>query len=130
MNSTGKQVIVLPKFGLLDPVTYCVTGRLCNLELDRSRGLMLHHGGAGRNTLAMADVAHAHFYEVTSPQLAVQPQVKHGEFTNSVLKLKTDPNGPNLFQFERRLLSDDYALVPGIVLYMLDCVFHGGLHVD
>lgn len=76
MDATGEQVIVLSEFGLLDPVADCVTGRLGNFKLNWSRGLLLHHGGAGRNVFAMADVAHSHFYQITGPQLAVKPQVE------------------------------------------------------
>ena len=101
METAGEQIIVLPEFGLFDPITDCATGRLGNFELDGSRGLLLPHGCSGRYVFAMADVAHSHLYQVTGPQFAVQAQVKHGEFTNSVLKLKSDPNGPNLFQLER-----------------------------
>ena len=112
MNTAGEQVIVLPGLGFIGPVAHRVTGRLGNLELNWPRGLLLHYGGSGRYVFAMADVAHSHFFQVTGPQFAVQSQIEHDEFTNAVLKLKADPNGPNLLQFEWRFLPGDHALVP------------------
>jgi hypothetical protein len=61
---------------------------------------------------AMANVAYPHFHQVAGSQFAVESQVEHGEFTNPVLTLTLDSDRPNLFQFERRLLPDDHALVP------------------
>ena len=76
MNATGEQVIVLPEFGLFDPVADCVTGRLGNFELNGARGLLLHHGGSGRYVFAMADVAHSHLDQVTGPQFgSLRPMV-------------------------------------------------------
>ena|SRR2546425_805870 len=60
-----------------------------------------------------ARVAHPSLYEVTGAQLAVQLQIKHGEFTNFVLKLKSCPNSPNLFQFERCLFPTITPLFQG-----------------
>ena len=130
MNAAREQVIVLTEFGFPNPVAHCVTGRLGNFKLDRPRGFLLHHGGAGRHAIAMANVAHPHFYQVTSPKLAIQPRVEHGELTNSVLKLKTNPNCPNFFQFERGLLPDDHVLVPGSVLCLIGSFSHDGLFFD
>lgn len=55
MDATGKQVVVLPKFGILDPVAGGITGRLGNLELDKSRGFLLHDGGMRRYVFTIRD---------------------------------------------------------------------------
>ena len=101
MNATGKQIVVLPKLGLLDPLTDRIAGRLRYLELNRSRRLLLHHRGTRRYVVTMANVAYPHLDKVAGSQFAVEPQVEHGEFPNAVLQLKAHSNGPNFFQFER-----------------------------
>ncbi len=69
--------------------------------------------------IAMANVAYPHLDQVAGSKFAVEPQVEHGELTNAVLKLKSDSDRPNLFQFEWRCLTDDHALVPRCVLNVL-----------
>ena len=101
MDASGKSVVVLPEFGFFDPLTDCLGGWLSYLELDWPRGLLLHHGGARRHVFTMPNVAHPHLDQVAGSQLAFQPKIEHGEFTDPILKLEADAYGPNLFQFER-----------------------------
>ncbi len=101
MNATREQIVFLAEFGLCYPLADCIAGWFGNFKLNWPRGFLLHHCGAGRNVFAMADIAYPQFDQVAGSQFAIEPQVKHGEFTNPVLKLKTDSNSPNLFQFER-----------------------------
>jgi hypothetical protein len=46
--------------------------------------------------------------------------MKQGEFSQSSLHLRANPNGPNLLQLEQCLLADELALVPRAV--MTTCV--------
>jgi hypothetical protein len=78
----------------------------------------------------MANISHPHLDQVTGPQLAVQPQVEHREFSNAVLQLKANPNRPNLFQLKRGLLPNDDTLVPRGMLCVFGDLFHDGLLIN
>jgi len=82
----------------LHPVSDCAVGRLRNLELDGARRLLLHHGRAGSNAIAVANVTHPEFDKVARTQLAVQAQVEQRELSGAVLQLKPDPDCPDFLK--------------------------------
>jgi len=61
---------------------------------------------------AVADVPDFESDEVTAAQIAVDAQIEQCQFTCSVFHLQPHPKCPNVFEFERGLLTDDLALVP------------------
>jgi hypothetical protein len=62
----------------------------------------------------MADVSYPQQHEVTGAKLAIDRQVEESQFPASARHLQTDSNRPNLFEFERCLLANQLALVPGL----------------
>ncbi len=60
----------------------------------------------------MADVSNLQLKQVAAPRLAVDAKVEQRQFPRSAKDLKADPDSPNFFEFERRLLTDKFVLVP------------------
>ncbi len=58
----------------------------------------------------MADVPDLEADELTSAQLAVDPEVEEGELAYAVFHLQADSKRPDVLDLERRLLADDLAL--------------------
>lgn len=78
----------------------------------------------------MADVAHPEFDEVAAPELAVYTEIEQRQFANAVRHLQANSKCPDVLEFERRLLTDDLALVPRLTM-IYGCVgFHDGLQVQ
>ena len=73
----------------------------------------LNHGAAIPRPAAGAYVVHLQADEIAASELAVARKVEQGEISFPILQLKPDPNGPDIFWFERALLADQSALVPG-----------------
>ena len=44
---------------------------------------------------------------------AVQPGAEHGEIPNRMRILQVDSDSPDILRFERRLMADQFALIPG-----------------
>jgi hypothetical protein len=65
-----------------------------------------------RDALTVTDVANLQLEQVAGPQLAVDAKIEEGQFPCSTEDLEPDPDSPNLFEFERRLLTDNFAFVP------------------
>ena len=82
-------------------------------KLNWPLGLTLQDDRARRDPLALAHVADPQSHQITRPQLAIDAEIKQGEFARAVLDLQPDPNRPNVLDLQRRLLSDQLALVPG-----------------
>jgi hypothetical protein len=76
MQSAGKQKRLRRKTRPLDPTSDRFAGLLSDLELYWPLGLLLHHDGPGRYSLALRDVPNSELHQVASPQLAVDGQVK------------------------------------------------------
>ena len=113
MDSTEEQEIPGRQIGLLDPCLHRAACLRCQLEADRSSGLLLKHFGTGQDLLSMGDVAATQPHEVTAAQLAVDPEVNEGEITYSASDLQPNANLPDLSEREGALLTRQPALVPG-----------------
>lgn len=68
----------------------------------------------------MADVAHPKGHQVAAPQFAVQTQVEQRQFSTTLLQLQSSSDRPDVLWTQRRFLSYQLALVPG--LRVLGCV--------
>jgi hypothetical protein len=73
----------------------------------------LNHSATIPRPAAGAYVSHLQADEIAASQLAVDRKVEQGEIWFPILQLKPDPNGPDIFRFERALLADQSTLVPG-----------------
>ena len=72
----------------------------------------------------MGDVGYPELDQVAGAQLGVDRQIEQGEVPDLVVKLEPDSDGPNIFEPERRFLTDQLSLVPGFVRRVLPR-FHG-----
>jgi hypothetical protein len=95
-----------------DPVSDREPRLFGDFELDRPAGLLLDHGRAIPHRAADTHVIDPQGDQIAAAQLAVDRQVEQREIALSNLKLKPDPDGPDLFRLERALLTDQAALVP------------------
>ena len=85
-------------------------------------GLVLHHHGAGRDLVPVADVSDLQADEVAAAKLAVDPQVEQRELAHPIFHLKSNSERPDVLELERSLLTDDLALVPWLAM---NCVGYG-----
>jgi hypothetical protein len=112
---------------LLEPASHSLMGLLRDLELNRMACLPLHHGGAGSYPPIKGYVVDPKRDEVTGSQLAVEGQVEQGQIPDLMSDLEPHSNGPDLLRLERRLGSDQLAVVPrcgGSVRMAIDSVLH------
>jgi hypothetical protein len=77
----------------------------------------------------MAYVANFEFDQIASPQLAVEPQVKHGQFPDTMFDLQSYTDGPDFLQFEGCLLAHQLVLIPRFVVGLVARFFHDELLV-
>jgi hypothetical protein len=90
-----------------------------DLKLHRPLRLLLHNDCPSADPITVADLAHPMTYQIAAAQVAVVTQVEHGELSQSSLHLQTNPDGPDLLEFERGLLADQLAFVPWFVTLIL-----------
>jgi hypothetical protein len=65
--------------------------------------------------------------EVTAAQLAVDPQVEESELPHPTFHLEPNAQCPGVLELERRLLSDDLALVSRLAMSGIASGSHDGL---
>jgi hypothetical protein len=75
-EATWEQVILRAQTCILDPSGYSLSGGLGDLELNRPRGLLLHHDGPRGDTVAAANIADLQPDEIAGAQLAVDSKVE------------------------------------------------------
>lgn len=75
-------------------------------------GLLLHHQGTCSHGGLVSDVADAQANEIASAELAVDPQIEKREISDTLEDLQARSNTPHIPDTKRRLLSDEYSLVP------------------
>jgi hypothetical protein len=103
--------MAVPK--IRDPVSDRGPRLFGNFELDRPAGFLLDHGRAIPHLAADAHVIDPHGDQITAAQLAVDPEIEQREIALPTLKLKPDPDCPDILRPERALLADQATLVPG-----------------
>src|SRR4051794_4950605 len=86
---------------------------LGDLELDWPPRLLLDHGGAIPHPAADGYVVDLQRDEIAAAQLAVYREIEQREIALPALKLKPNPDRPDIFRLERALLADQTTLVPG-----------------
>lgn len=107
-----EQVVAWLAILLRDPLQDRLAGLFGDLELHRAACHSLHNRGARPHFSAQQDIVNPQGHEIATPQLAVDGKVEHGEVAQAPLDLQADADGPDLPQFERRLLADELAQVP------------------
>ena len=76
MEAACEEVVFRAQTCLLDPSGHGLPRGLGDLELHRSRGLLLHDDGPRGDAVAVADVADLQPDEIASAQLAVDTEVE------------------------------------------------------
>ena len=113
MKAAREEVLPVRWNAIGDPIAECCSGFFGDFELDRSAGFALDYRGAVPDSAPDAHVADLEPNEVTAPQLAVEGQIEQSEVASTVFELKPDADCPDLLWFQRALLADEAALVPG-----------------
>jgi hypothetical protein len=80
--------------------------------VDRALRLSLYDLRPRQDLIAVRDIADSQTDKITTTQFAVDCKVEQGKITDSMSVLKVDPDGPDVFRPQRRLLPDQPALVP------------------
>jgi hypothetical protein len=101
---------------VLDPARHSLSGLFGDLELYGSLGLLLHDDGPSGHAISVRDVSDAQLHEITGPELTVDGEVEHGELSGAFPKLKANADGPDILEAQRRLLTNELALVPRFAL--------------
>jgi hypothetical protein len=96
-----------------NPGVHRFARRFRDFELHRPLGLLLHDDCASNDPLAMGDIPHAKLHEIAAAQLAVDGQVEQREVALTVEHFKANANSPNIFEFQRGFLADQFALFQG-----------------
>src|ERR1022692_13486 len=122
-NAAWKEELLRLQVGRRDPGGDRVPRLLGDLKLHRSLGLLLHDNRAGGDATALDHIMDAKPDQIAPAQLAVDGEVEQREFPGSMIQLQSNPDGPDLFQFQWRLLAEQLALVPR---YCAPFGFRGG----
>ena len=120
-----EEVVFRAQTCLLDPIGHGLPRGLGDLELHRSRGLLLHADCPRGDAVAVADVADLCADEIASAQLAVDAKIEQCEISRSANQLEPDADRPDFFQLERRLLANQLALVPRFRVGTNSSFIHG-----
>src|SRR5450631_1838522 len=113
MKAAREQAALLGQAGMNDPGPDGFPRRLGNLELDGPLSLLLQYDRPRGHGLPVADIPDPELYEVAGSKFAVNGQIEQGEFPPPLGELQTNADGPDLSELERRLLTNELALVPG-----------------
>jgi hypothetical protein len=120
MKAAREEVLPVPWNAIGDPIADCCSGLFGDFELDRSAGFPLDHRGAVPDSAPDAHVVDLEPHEVTAPQLAIEGQIEQSEVASTLFELKPDADCPDLLWFQRALLADEAALVPGGTMRQCD----------
>ena len=123
-NATRKEELLRLQMSGRDPRGDRIPRLLGDLKLHRSLSLPLHHNRAGCDMTTLDHVVNAKPYQVTASQLAVDSEVEQREFPDPMVQLQSNPDCPDLLQFQRRLLAEQFAFVPR---YCTPCGRRGGI---
>src|SRR6185437_4741313 len=90
-----------------------LTGLISQHELDRSPCLLLSDGRTVDGIAIRSDVFDPQGDDVATSQLAVDRKVEHGKVAGPSFDQESGSDRPDLVWAQRRLGSDQLALVPG-----------------
>lgn len=102
-----KQEVRTRQAMLLDQIANRRPGLVGDFELDRPPGLLLHNGSPILDRSSDGHILHPKSNEVTPSQLAVDPEIEEGEFTNLPRHLEPNADGHDLFHLEGGFLTGE-----------------------
>src|SRR6266853_1374278 len=117
-----EQVIVCAQPGAQNPRPQGFSRLLCDFKLHRPLGFLLHDDCSRGNPIPVRDIADTQLHEITGSELAVDGKIEQREFPSPFTELQSNPDGPYLLEFEWRLLADELAFVPRLVMIRGDAV--------
>jgi hypothetical protein len=112
MHPAGKREILRSQACTSNPRGKCVSRLLGNLELRRALGLLLHDDRSRGHVLAVRDIANPQLDQIARSKLTVDGQIEQGQVPGTVGQLKSNPNRPDVLEFEGGLLAHELAFVP------------------
>jgi len=127
VEPAGEQKVLCIQSSLLDPDLRCVACNSRDLELDWPFGFMLHYDSSRSYLITMRHVTDLECNKVASAKLAVNTKVKECKLPDPTLHLKAYAQSPDILHLEGRLLPDDLAFVPRLMMRDVVWVFHDGL---
>src|SRR5438105_13053221 len=85
---------------------------LGDLELHWSLWFLLHDNRAAGDMTALDHIVDAQRDQITPAQFAVDAEIEQRELSASMIELQPNPDGPDFFQLQWRLLTEQLAFVP------------------
>ena len=73
---------------------------LGQFKLDGLPRLLLHDRCPRNYPTAVSDIAYLKFNEIAAPKLAVDGEIEKGEISNTLGQLQSDPDRPDLSEFQ------------------------------
>ena len=89
---------------------------LRHLELDGLTSLLLPDGRSVSGRAIGCHIFNSQPDQVTGAQLAVDGEIEHRQLAHEAVELQVGTNGPDLFRFQGRFLSNELAFVPGLAV--------------
>lgn len=83
-----------------------------DLKRNRAGRFPLHDDRTRGYSVALSNIAYAQPHEVAGAELAADRQIEESQASGPMGELKAGSDRPKHFQLERRLLADQFALVP------------------
>ncbi len=114
IDPAQEQGLALMQVLLLQWASHNLVSLLHDLELNGPAGLPLHDSGSGPHPPIQGHIVDPERDQVTGAQLAVESEVEQGQIPDAMSDLEPDPNGPDFFDFESRLGSNQLAPVPSV----------------
>src|ERR1700694_1855719 len=111
-QTAGKKELLRLQMRRAHPSRDCIARLLGDLKLHRPLRLLLHDDRAGGDMTALDHIMDAKSDQIAPAQLAVNGEVEQCKFSGSMIQLQSNPDGPDLFQFQWRLLTKQLALIP------------------
>ena len=95
-----------------DPCGNRLSRLISDLELNAAVRLQLRDRHLGRYVASLGNIANAKLDEVACAQVAVYGQVKQNQVPRLLNRSQTITDSANLFQSQRQLPANQFALVP------------------
>ena len=111
-HSAGKQKILDPEIRPSDPRSQCIARLLGDFRLNGTMGFLLHHNRSSGNAVTMRDIPNPQLDQVARSQFAIDRQFEQRQVPSAIRKLQSNPESPDVLEFEGCLLTNEFAFVP------------------
>ena len=111
-TTAGEEELTRLLVGGRDVAVDCLSGLFRHLEPDGLARLLLAHGCPIDSVTVGSNVFDPQGHDITSSELAIDSQIKHGQVACAPRDLQLATDRPDVLWPERRLRADQLALVP------------------